>query len=84
MLFHFVIFKGWCCKILSLRSSSTLQPTHSKLKAIDFFKLDERLNDIVGSAYYVAPEVLHRSYHTKEYRYIHYWLNNISIYLTNF
>jgi len=23
---------------------------------------DQRLNDIVGSAYYVAPEVLHRSY----------------------
>ncbi|KAK9166843.1 hypothetical protein Scep_002034 [Stephania cephalantha] len=42
----------------------------SKLKAIDFglsdfVKPDERLNDIVGSAYYVAPEVLHRSYRTE-------------------
>jgi serine/threonine protein kinase len=26
---------------------------------------DERLTDIVGSAYYVAPEVLHRSYSTE-------------------
>lgn len=26
---------------------------------------DQRLNDIVGSAYYVAPEVLHRSYSTE-------------------
>jgi serine/threonine protein kinase len=26
---------------------------------------DERLSDIVGSAYYVAPEVLHRSYSTE-------------------
>lgn len=42
----------------------------SPLKAIDFglsdfVKPDERLNDIVGSAYYVAPEVLHRSYSTE-------------------
>ncbi|CAJ2667370.1 unnamed protein product [Trifolium pratense] len=28
----------------------------------DFVRPDQRLNDIVGSAYYVAPEVLHRSY----------------------
>uniref|UniRef100_A0A0C9RH13 TSA: Wollemia nobilis Ref_Wollemi_Transcript_25043_2740 transcribed RNA sequence n=1 Tax=Wollemia nobilis TaxID=56998 RepID=A0A0C9RH13_9CONI len=40
---------------------------HSPMKAIDFglsdfIRPDERLNDIVGSAYYVAPEVLHRSY----------------------
>uniref|UniRef100_A0A7N0UZ60 non-specific serine/threonine protein kinase n=2 Tax=Kalanchoe fedtschenkoi TaxID=63787 RepID=A0A7N0UZ60_KALFE len=44
--------------------------TNSPLKAIDFglsdyVKPDERLNDIVGSAYYVAPEVLHRSYGTE-------------------
>ncbi|CAL9060853.1 unnamed protein product [Musa banksii] len=31
----------------------------------DFIKPEERLNDIVGSAYYVAPEVLHRSYSTE-------------------
>ncbi|XP_028076514.1 CDPK-related kinase 1-like isoform X2 [Camellia sinensis] len=43
---------------------------NSPLKAIDFglsdyVKPDEKLNDIVGSAYYVAPEVLHRSYGTE-------------------
>ncbi|KAF8052232.1 hypothetical protein N665_1584s0005 [Sinapis alba] len=42
----------------------------SPLKAIDFglsdyVRPDERLNDIVGSAYYVAPEVLHRTYGTE-------------------
>ncbi|PPD84474.1 hypothetical protein GOBAR_DD18586 [Gossypium barbadense] len=48
----------------------TSKDENSQLKAIDFglsdfVKPDERLNDIVGSAYYVAPEVLHRSYSTE-------------------
>lgn len=48
----------------------TLKDEDSTLKAIDFglsdfVKPDEKLNDIVGSAYYVAPEVLHRSYSTE-------------------
>ncbi|CAI9779547.1 unnamed protein product [Fraxinus pennsylvanica] len=48
----------------------TLKDENSPIKAIDFglsdyVKPDERLNDIVGSAYYVAPEVLHRSYGTE-------------------
>ncbi|KAK9067091.1 hypothetical protein SSX86_014416 [Deinandra increscens subsp. villosa] len=48
----------------------TSKDENSPLKAIDFglsdfVKPDERLNDIVGSAYYVAPEVLHRSYSTE-------------------
>ncbi|KAJ1691516.1 hypothetical protein LUZ63_015671 [Rhynchospora breviuscula] len=47
-----------------------LKDDDSTLKAIDFglsdfVKPDERLNDIVGSAYYVAPEVLTRSYGTE-------------------
>ncbi|KAK4485626.1 hypothetical protein RD792_008269 [Penstemon davidsonii] len=48
----------------------TSKDDNSPLRAIDFglsdyVKPDERLNDIVGSAYYVAPEVLHRSYGTE-------------------
>ncbi|KAJ6997324.1 CDPK-related kinase 5-like [Populus alba x Populus x berolinensis] len=48
----------------------TSKDENSQLKAIDFglsdfVKPDERLNDIVGSAYYVAPEVLHRCYGTE-------------------
>ncbi|KAI6673685.1 hypothetical protein NL676_001591 [Syzygium grande] len=48
----------------------TTKDEHAPLKAIDFglsdyVKPDERLNDIVGSAYYVSPEVLHRSYGTE-------------------
>ncbi|GMH29412.1 hypothetical protein Nepgr_031255 [Nepenthes gracilis] len=48
----------------------TSKVENAPLKAIDFglsdyVKPDERLNDIVGSAYYVAPEVLHRSYGTE-------------------
>ncbi|KAA8536169.1 hypothetical protein F0562_028647 [Nyssa sinensis] len=48
----------------------TTKDENSQLKAIDFglsdfVRPDEKLNDIVGSAYYVAPEVLHRSYSTE-------------------
>ncbi|PKA62864.1 CDPK-related kinase 1 [Apostasia shenzhenica] len=48
----------------------TSKDENATLKAIDFglsdfVKPDERLNDIVGSAYYVAPEILHRSYGTE-------------------
>ncbi|MCH95461.1 CDPK-related kinase 5-like, partial [Trifolium medium] len=54
---------------------------NSELKAIDFglsdfVKLDERLNDIVGSAYYVAPEVLHRAYSTEADVWSHPWIKN--------
>ncbi|XP_050203364.1 CDPK-related kinase 6 [Mercurialis annua] len=45
----------------------TTRDEDAPLKIIDFglsdyIRPDQRLNDIVGSAYYVAPEVLHRSY----------------------
>ncbi|XP_022967753.1 CDPK-related kinase 1-like [Cucurbita maxima] len=48
----------------------TTKEEDSPLKVIDFglsdfVNPDEKLNDIVGSAYYVAPEVLHRSYGTE-------------------
>ena len=38
---------------------------------------DERLNDIVGSAYCVASEVLHTSYSLEERRYMEHWNYNL-------
>ncbi|KAI8535231.1 hypothetical protein RHMOL_Rhmol10G0158000 [Rhododendron molle] len=62
----------WCLchltiELLDQNFLFTSKEENSPLKAIDFglsdfVKPDARLNDIVGSAYYVAPEVLHRSY----------------------
>ncbi|KAL8167405.1 hypothetical protein V2J09_008904 [Rumex salicifolius] len=48
----------------------TTKDEDSPMKLIDFglsdySKPDHRLNDVVGSAYYVAPEVLHRSYNVE-------------------
>ncbi|KAF5939397.1 hypothetical protein HYC85_023656 [Camellia sinensis] len=37
----------------------------------DFIRPDERLNDIVGSAYYVALEVLYRSYSLRSILVVH-------------
>jgi len=47
----------------SIANQSSIFLLIFSLPALTFNKYaDQRLNDIVGSAYYVAPEVLHRSY----------------------
>uniref|UniRef100_A0A2C9UVD3 non-specific serine/threonine protein kinase n=1 Tax=Manihot esculenta TaxID=3983 RepID=A0A2C9UVD3_MANES len=66
----FCHLQGVCSYLLDQNFLFTSKDENSQLKAIDFglsdfVRPDERLNDIVGSAYYVAPEVLHRSYGTE-------------------
>ncbi|KAK6136855.1 hypothetical protein DH2020_029410 [Rehmannia glutinosa] len=48
----------------------TSEDENTRLKAIDFglsdfIGLEQKLNDVVGSAYYVAPEVIQKSYSTE-------------------
>ncbi|CAA6657031.1 unnamed protein product [Spirodela intermedia] len=57
--------KGVMVQILNVVSFCHLQGVVIDFGLSDFVKPDERLNDIVGSAYYVAPEVLRRSYGTE-------------------
>ncbi|VVA38468.1 PREDICTED: CDPK-related [Prunus dulcis] len=65
--------RGNICHVYGEQNVNSLysaKDENSQLKAIDFglldfAKADERLNEIVGSAYYVTLEVLHRSYSTE-------------------